>query len=138
LKRKALEVCEAGGWLIEDLEDLSGRFQLALDKLWIAYQPIVAWPSQRLFGYEALVRSADVDLSTPGKLLDAAERLGRLQELGERIRDAVAEGAALAPSGALLCVNLHALDLTSDHLYKPESPLSRIAERVVLEVTERA
>lgn len=138
LKRKALEVCEAGGWLIEDLEDLASRFDRALEKLWIAYQPIIAWPTQQLFGFEALVRSGDADLSTPGKLLDAAERLGRTQELGQRIRDAVAEGSSIAPPGALLCVNLHALDLTADHLYAAQSPLSRIAERVVLEVTERA
>lgn len=138
LKRKALQVCEAGGWLIEDLEDLGGRFESAFDKLWIAYQPIVSWPTQELFGYEALVRSADADLSTPSRLLDAAERLGRVQELGQRVRDAVAAAAVHAPPAALLCTNLHPLDLTSDHLYSPDAPLSRIAERVVLEVTERA
>jgi EAL domain-containing protein (putative c-di-GMP-specific phosphodiesterase class I) len=138
LKRKALQVCEAGGWLIEDLEDLGGRFASAFDKLWIAYQPIVSWPTQQLFGYEALVRSADADLSTPSRLLDAAERLGRVQELGQRVRDAVAAAAAHAPADALLCTNLHALDLTSEHLYAPDAPLSRIAQRVVLEVTERA
>jgi EAL domain-containing protein (putative c-di-GMP-specific phosphodiesterase class I) len=138
LKRKALEVCEAGGWLIEDLEDLGSRFESALDKLWVAYQPIISWPRQQLFGYEALLRSSDADLSTPGKLIDAAERLGRVQELGERVRDAIAVGAELAPPGVALCANLHALDLTDEHLYSPSSPLSRIAERVVLEVTERA
>jgi EAL domain-containing protein (putative c-di-GMP-specific phosphodiesterase class I) len=138
LKRKALEVCEAGGWLIEDLEDLASRFERALEKLWMAYQPIVSWPSQQLFGYEALLRSSDADLSTPGKLLDAAERLGRVQELGQRVRDAVAGAAPHAPPHAFLCANLHALDLTSEHLYAPDAPLSRIAGRVVLEVTERS
>lgn len=138
LKRKALEVCEAGGWLIEDLEDLSSRYERAVERLWVAYQPIVAWPSQELFGYEALVRSSDADLSTPGKLFDAAERLGRVQELGVQIRDAVAAGAELAPQGAYLCVNLHALDLTTEHLYSVQAPLSRFAERVVLEVSERS
>jgi EAL domain-containing protein (putative c-di-GMP-specific phosphodiesterase class I) len=138
LKRKALEVCEAGGWLIEDLEDLGSRFERALEKLWVAYQPIVSWPSQQPFAYEALVRSADADLSTPGKLLDAAERLGRVQELGQRVRDTVADAVRTAPPAALLCVNLHALDLTTDHLYAGQSPLSRVADRVVLELSERA
>jgi EAL domain-containing protein (putative c-di-GMP-specific phosphodiesterase class I) len=138
LKRKALEVCEAGGWLIEDLEDLSSRYERAVEKLWVAYQPIIAWPSQELFGYEALVRSSDADLSTPGKLLDAAERLGKIQELGQRVRDAVAASASLAPPGVNLCVNLHALDLTTEQIYSLQAPLSRIAERVILEVTERA
>jgi EAL domain-containing protein (putative c-di-GMP-specific phosphodiesterase class I) len=138
LRRKALDVCEAGGWLMEDLGDLGSRFERALENLWVAYQPIIAWPGQQLFGYEALVRSADPDLSTPVKLLDAAERVGRVQELGERVRDTVAAAAEMAPAGALLCVNLHALDLTTEHLYALHSPLSRVAERVVLEVTERA
>ncbi|HEY6080329.1 MAG TPA: EAL domain-containing protein [Polyangiaceae bacterium] len=137
LKRKALEVCEAGGWLIEDLEDLGTRFDRALDKLWVAYQPIVSWPQRTIFGYEALARSADEDLSTPGKLLDAAERLGRVQELGQRMREAIARSSLEAPQGALLFANLHALDLTSEDLYSPQSPLSALAERVVLELTER-
>lgn len=61
LRRKALEVCEAGGWLLENLEDLDERFARALDKLWIAYQPIVLWPERQVVGYEALVRSSDED-----------------------------------------------------------------------------
>lgn len=138
LKRKALEICEAGGWLLQDVEDLEPRFDRALEQLWIAYQPIVTWPGQKVFGYEALVRSLDPDLPTPGMLFDAAERLGRVQDLGERIRDAVAENAATAPPDALVFANVHALDLTNDRLYERDSPLAKIADRVVLEVTERA
>jgi EAL domain-containing protein (putative c-di-GMP-specific phosphodiesterase class I) len=137
LKRKALEVCVAGGWLIEDLEDLGSRFERALDKLWVAYQPIVNWPERTIFGYEALARSADEDLSSPGKLLDAAERLGRVQELGQRMREAIARSATEAPPDTLLFANLHPLDLTSEDLYSLHSPLAALAERVVLEVTER-
>jgi EAL domain-containing protein (putative c-di-GMP-specific phosphodiesterase class I) len=76
-------------------------------------------------------------LSTPGKLFDAAERLGRVQELGSRMREAIAQTAREAPAGVLLFANLHALDLTSDDLYSLHSPLAALAERVVLEVTER-
>lgn len=137
LRRKALEVCVAGGWLIENLEDLETRFERALDKLWVAYQPIVDWPERRILGYEALARSADEDLSTPGKLLDAAERLGRVQEFGQRMRQAIARTAQEAPPDCLVFANLHALDLTNDELYSPQAPLSLMAERVVLEVTER-
>jgi len=138
LKRKALEICEAGGWLLHDLDQLEERFENALDRLWIAYQPIVAWPAERVYGYEALVRSFDPDLPRPGMLFDAAERLGRVQDLGQRIRDAVAESAASAPPGSLIFTNLHALDLTNDALYSSSSALAGIADRVVLEVTERA
>ncbi|HEX2877391.1 MAG TPA: EAL domain-containing response regulator [Polyangiaceae bacterium] len=138
LKRKALEICEAGGWLLQDLDQLEERFEQALSRLWIAYQPIVVWPAERVYGYEALVRSFDPDLPRPGMLFDAAERLGRVQDLGQRIRDAVAESAASAPSDALIFTNLHALDLSNDLLYSSGSALAGIANRVVLEVTERA
>lgn len=138
LKRKALEICESGGWLLQDLDDLDERFSRALEKLWIAYQPIITWPAQTVFGYEALVRSSDPDLPTPGMLFDAAERLGRVQDLGQRIRDAVAEGASSAPLDSMLFANLHALDLTNDKLYSPSSALAKLANRVVLEITERA
>ena len=33
LKRKALEICEAGGWLLQDLDDLDERFARALESL---------------------------------------------------------------------------------------------------------
>lgn len=138
LKRKALEICEAGGWLLEDLDQLEVRFDRALEGLWIAYQPIVAWPAQRVYGYEALVRSFDPDLPRPGMLFDAAERLGRVQDLGQRIRDAVAKGAGGAPPDALLFTNLHALDLTNDFLYSKDSALAKVAGNVVLEITERS
>jgi len=91
-----------------------------------------------VFGYEGLVRSTDPDLCTPAKLLDAAERLGRVPELGRRVRSAVAASAQSAPPGALLCVNLHALELLDGKLYAPDEPLSRIASRVVLEIAERS
>lgn len=138
LKRKALEVCEAGGAWLDELEQLDGTFDRALDGIWIAYQPIVRWPDRRVYGYEALVRSADPALSNPGLLFDAAERLGRVQELGMRIRTVVAESVPNAPADALIFTNLHALDLTHESLYASESPLSAHASRVVLEVTERS
>lgn len=138
LKRKALEICESGGYLLQESDQLEERFNRALESLWIAYQPIVKWPSQHVFGYEALVRSFDADLPTPGMLFDAAERLGRVQDFGQRIRDAIAVTATEAPGDALIFANVHALDLTNAQLYAPDSPLSRIASRVVLEITERA
>jgi EAL domain-containing protein (putative c-di-GMP-specific phosphodiesterase class I) len=138
LKRKALEICEAGGALLDQLEALDERFERSLGQLWIAFQPIVRWPARELFGYEALVRSGDSELSTPGLLFDAAERLGRVQELGMRIRDLVSRQIADAPAGAAIFVNLHALDLMHDSLYLLQGPLAPFAERIVFEVTERA
>jgi EAL domain-containing protein (putative c-di-GMP-specific phosphodiesterase class I) len=138
LKRKALEICEAGGAVLEDLAELDARFSRALSRLWIAYQPIVLWPGGSIYGYEALARSADPEFPSPGLLFDAADRLGRVHELGMRLRDAVARTLTEAPEGAWIFANLHALDLTHDSLYDAEAPLSGHARRVVLEVTERA
>jgi EAL domain-containing protein (putative c-di-GMP-specific phosphodiesterase class I)/CheY-like chemotaxis protein len=138
LKRRALELCEAGAWLIGDAAGLDAHFDRALSELWIAFQPIVHWPDQSVFGYEALVRSAEPTLSNPGLLFEAAERLGRVQELGRSIRSAVAGLISSAPKESTIFVNLHSSDLADDDLFLRSSPLSDFAGRVVLEVTERA
>ena len=43
-----------------------------------------------------------------------------------------------APVHALLFLNLHAADLNDAKLASPDAPLCQIADRVVLEITERA
>jgi EAL domain-containing protein (putative c-di-GMP-specific phosphodiesterase class I) len=135
LKRQALELLGADGKLLGDRAGLEACFGKALNGLWMAFQPIVSWGSKRVYGYEALMRSTEPTLASPGALLDAAERLGKLRELSRTVR---ARAAILPPDGALLFVNLHALDLNDEDLYKPDSALARIADRVVLEITERA
>jgi EAL domain-containing protein (putative c-di-GMP-specific phosphodiesterase class I)/CheY-like chemotaxis protein len=138
LKRRSLELCEAGAWLIGDVAGLDAHFDNALKEIWIAFQPIVRWPNQSVYGYEALVRSTEPTLSNPGLLFEAAERLGRVQELGRVIRKAVSGLVLSAPADSTIFVNLHAADLADDDLYSRASPLSEHAGRVVLEVTERA
>ncbi len=49
-----------------------------------------------------------------------------------------ARAFADAPPDAVLFVNLHACDLLDPELYEARAPLTRIASRVVLEITERA
>ena len=44
----------------------------------------------------------------------------------------------LLPAGVSILVNLHPEDLGDDELYSGEAPLSRVAQRVILEITERA
>jgi EAL domain-containing protein (putative c-di-GMP-specific phosphodiesterase class I)/CheY-like chemotaxis protein len=117
---------------------LSALFDSALEHLWMAYQPIVRRRAQEVLGYEALVRAHEVFMSTPLELLNAGERLGRLFDLGRRVRSLVARDAPEAPKDALIFVNLHPADLNDAELVSPSSPLSAIASRVVLEVTERA
>ena len=138
LKREALILVDKGGLGVADRMGLEASFERALATLWMAYQPIVRVADGSLFGYEALLRSEEKTLPHPGAILDAAERLGRLDDLGRKIRNAACGPVPDAPPMALFFVNLHAGDLMDETLFSPKAPLSAIADRVVLEITERA
>jgi EAL domain-containing protein (putative c-di-GMP-specific phosphodiesterase class I) len=137
-KRSALELAGGVDRLVGDRAGLVASFGSALETLWIAYQPIISWSRREVYGYEALMRSREPALPHPGAVLDAAERLGRLPELGRAIRAAASGPAARMPEGAMLFVNLHSNDLLDDDLFDELRPLARIAKIVVLEITERA
>jgi len=137
LKRQALEVAALSSKHAGDLTNLEARFTSALQRLWMAFQPIVDWKEKRVYGYEALLRSAEPSLPSPPEILDDAERLGRLRDLGRAIRARVATEAEKAPADLKFFVNLHAVDLNDDDLFTT-SPLSKMASKIVLEVTERA
>lgn len=118
--------------------DLDAMFERALDGLWMAFQPIHRADGGGIIGYEALMRSTEPSAPNPGVLLEAAERLDRLRQLGRRVR--ALSAAALERHGApgtLLFVNLHPLELHDPELYSFDAPLSQVASRVVLEITER-
>jgi EAL domain-containing protein (putative c-di-GMP-specific phosphodiesterase class I) len=138
IKREALELFRLEGKHLGDRAGLEARFANALRTLWVAYQPIVSWSKQSVFAYEALVRNEEVTLRSPPELFAAAERLGRLQELGRTIRDRVAKNIDEQPVDGLVFVNVHAMELGDDSLFEAAAPLSRHAGRVVLEITERA
>lgn len=121
------------------LDQLEASFELALGAIHIVYQPIVEGRELNLVGFEALVRADHELLGDPCSLLDAAERLHRVERLGRAIRRRVAVEFAQAPRAlGLVFVNLHALDLTDRSLSSPYSPLWKLRDRVVLEITERA
>jgi two-component system cell cycle sensor histidine kinase/response regulator CckA len=138
LKRAAIESLGRDGSRLGERAALEVRFVAAMKLLWMAFQPIIDWRDRRVFGYEALVRTGEPSMRNPLDLIDAAERLGRLSELGRTIRARVASAAAGAPPDAKLFVNLHSSDLNDEELFSASAPLSMIAHRVVLEVTERA
>jgi EAL domain-containing protein (putative c-di-GMP-specific phosphodiesterase class I) len=104
----------------------------------MAYQPIVSLSDRRTFGHEALLRSNEPALPHPGAILDAAELLGRVHAIGRVVRDRVAEIVSQSSGDCVFFVNLHAHDLLDESLVSSASPLSRVASRVVLEITERA
>ncbi len=137
LKREALTVLGRDALQTADRATLAASFNGALSTLWMAYQPIVSANDGQIYGYEALLRTGEPTLPHPGAVIEAAERLGRLEELGRNIR-----AAAPVPMGtggaATLFLNLHPHDLRDETLFAANSPLGRIALRVVLEITERA
>jgi len=118
-------------------KDLSDRFGRMMDTLWLAYHPIV-YPDGSLYGFEALMRSEEPTFPDPGAVLSAAEDLEQVHALGRRIRDRAVDGFHEAPDAAHLFVNLHPTDLMDPQLFSATAPLSKIAKRVVLEITERA
>jgi EAL domain-containing protein (putative c-di-GMP-specific phosphodiesterase class I) len=137
LKREALELLGDPTKVLGDRASLEVGFKRALEGLWMAYQPIVQWSQRRTIAYEALLRSTEPTLPHPGAIVDAAQRLNMLPDLGRAIRQHVAGTLAKSPIPQVF-VNLHPSDLNDADLYSPEAPLTRIASRVVLEITERA
>jgi EAL domain-containing protein (putative c-di-GMP-specific phosphodiesterase class I) len=138
LKRRALEFCDTSGWQLGDRATLEAHFERALEQLWMAFQPIVRLRDRSIFGYEALMRSTESTLNNPSLVLHAAERLGRVHELGRKIRRLVAESMPYAPQDVLVFANLHSVDLNDEDLFAPNAALSAHAPRIILEITERS
>jgi EAL domain-containing protein (putative c-di-GMP-specific phosphodiesterase class I) len=136
LKREALEL--RGAQSTQRRVALIDSFQHALESITVAFQPIVSARGRTVFGYEALMRSTNASFRLPAQLLEAAERVDGLDALGRAVRARAVDGLSRAPTGTLLFVNLHPHDLTDPELTARSSPLTAVAERVVLEITERA
>ena len=151
IRRLSAGGVDRASFLPGEVLDATG-FQLALNSLWMAYQPIVDVRSRKIFAHEALMRCDEPSWANPGMILDAAERFGELGRLGRRTRllAATAMTAALdkldepdepgepnESTESLLFVNLHSADLVDPELFAADTALGRIAHRVVLEITER-
>lgn len=137
LKREALRLSGTSSQP-GDRAGLEEAFDRALSGLWLAFQPIVSLSERRVFAFEALMRSQATALPNPGAILSAAERLDRLPDLGRAIRARAAVAAKKLPEQSLLFLNLHPADLQDPALYERDQPLAACADRVVLEITERA
>jgi EAL domain-containing protein (putative c-di-GMP-specific phosphodiesterase class I)/ActR/RegA family two-component response regulator len=136
-KREYLEEFGSGQFRVGDRAGVDAILARALSSLWMAYQPIVRAVDGSILAYEALLRVEEPLLPNPDALLNAAERAGRLEDVGRAVRGSVAASARSAQPDWLLFVNLHPEDLRDPTLYLPDSPFAAIARRVVLEVTER-
>ena len=137
-KRAALNLMGSEHARAGDRIGLDVVFERAMESLWMAFQPIVRVADRALYGYEALMRTKEPALPHPGAVLDAAERLDRVLALGAHVRARSAAPVADTGEHVALFVNLHASELADDALLATDAPLSRMATRVVLEVTERA
>ncbi len=137
LRREAVTVAGSATGAA-DRAGLEVRFEQALDQMYMVFQPIVSAATGELYGVEALVRTREPTFPTPPSLLDAATQLGRMSTLGRRVRSLVGQALARQSHIGNIFVNLHPDDLLDIDLVAEASPLTAIAKRVVLEVTERA
>jgi len=137
-KREALVYLGADEKLVGDQAGLESNLKRAVDSLWLAYQPIVEAASGEVYGHEALVRTPVTALPRPMALFEAAERLDALQLLGRAIRSKAAQTWAASNGASVLFVNLHPADLKDEELFAGSAPLSKLAAKVVLEITERS
>ena len=136
-KREALQLLGTVGGA-SDRAGLEACFERALSSLWMAFQPIVRASNKTIFGYEALLRCNEPTLPGPASVLDAAERLGQLGRLGRILREQAASPMLTFDDPSLLFVNLHPLDIFDPDVGASDSALAKVANRVVLEITERA
>lgn len=137
LKREFVEQCGSGVFLVGDRACVDAALERALGSLWMAFQPIVHAANDGIFAHEALLRSEEPALPHPGAVLEAATRAHRLFDVGRMVREKVAATVSAAPEARQFFVNLHPEDLGDPALYLENAPLSRVADRVVLEITER-
>lgn len=138
LKRDALALVGGSRTAAGDIAGLQVSFDRMLAGLFMAYQPIVRASDGSVFGYEALMRSGDASLPHPEAILDAAERLGRVLDLGRVVRARTARCIEESSPTTIFFVNLLPVDLLDDELLLEDAPLSKHAHCVVLEITERS
>ena len=139
LRTKLLAARFGGDEFVGDVSGTEKRFELALPKIRMVFQPIVRSGDGSVFGYEALLRCDEPSMSSPLRLLAAAELLGRVNDVGRAVRASVAATIrAHRDRLEAIFVNLHPSELRADLLAEAIDPLMPLARRVVLEVTERA
>jgi EAL domain-containing protein (putative c-di-GMP-specific phosphodiesterase class I) len=138
LRRDAIGLTGGVALWPADRAAMEARFESALSKLWVAVQPIVSVRDRRIYAYESLMRSDDKSLGGPRELLEAAEALGRIPDLGRAVRRSVAALLKDIRQDVHVFVNLHPLELSDPHLLDEDAPLAGNPTRVVFEVTERA
>lgn len=109
---------------------------LALDELWLAFQPIVRASDGETRAFECLMRSRSATLPTPDLILGAAAALGELERVDLTVWDKVAAVLEQRLTPLDLWVNVCPESLALAELDAVDGPLLRHADRIVLEITE--
>lgn len=139
IRRQLLATHHGGDDLQANLEHTASAFELALGQIDVAFQPIVRSEDESVFGFEALLRCAHPEFTSPARLLAAAQVLGRQHDLGRLVRGAVAATLLAQPERSeVIFVNVDPSELSDGLLVEPGDPLLPFARRVVVEISERA
>lgn len=139
LRNNLLAARFGGELFLDDLSSAENLLDRAIGEISMAYQPIVRASDGSIFGYEALLRCGVEELASPVQLLAAAEMLGRIHDVGRAVRASVASTLeAHGASDTAVFVNVHPSEFRGDILGARGAPLQPFADRIVLEVTERA
>lgn len=113
-------------------------FAGVMERVQVHWKPIVSWSRRDVMGASAFCQPADDDGGTWDTLVATAEQLGVRPALGRTVRAAVAKAALGARIPGPLFVPISAAELNDFALYSPVPPLSALAPRVALVVTDRA
>ena len=101
-------------------------------ELSVVFQPLVELGRQRIFAYEALVRSTSTEYKSPPALFSAAIEADCCGALGRVIRELAIEHCPDYP----LFLNIHPNEFDEGWLVQPDDPIFRHEHPVYLEITE--
>lgn len=108
------------------------RRVLAERNVFVVYQPVVDLKTEKVFAYEALVRTKSPHFAGPIELFEAAVHEQCTGELGRTIRELAVAGCTNYP----LFLNVHPSELNERFIVQPDDPIFLHSEDVYLEITE--
>lgn len=108
------------------------------DLLGLAWQPIVRPTERSPVAVELLLRSRHPRLTGPLAVLEAVERCSRVSDLGVCVNRLAAGWLQRLPPSLDVFVNTHPAQFGDASVLEQFAPLEPWADRVVLEITERA
>jgi EAL domain-containing protein (putative c-di-GMP-specific phosphodiesterase class I) len=98
----------------------------------VVYQPVVDVRTQKVFAYEALVRSTSPYFESPPSLFEAAVEHSITGALGRAIRKMSIENCPESP----LFINIHPAELNERWIVQADDPIFQHVNDVYLEITE--